>query len=99
MTFGALEGADVDPKQRLIIWTDGQRLSIEQSAERIHADNPHMPVDEIEMHVVGWLEHCAPEGYSDQDMQVLDRLIERWLKDYERASKNRKSRGKVRTLE
>jgi hypothetical protein len=36
---------------------------------------------------------CAPEGYSDHDMQVLDRLIERWLKDCERASKKRKKPG------
>jgi hypothetical protein len=85
MVFDALEDADVDPGQRKIVWADGQRLSIEQSAERVHASYPDMPLDLIERHVFGWLENCAPERYSEQEMEELDRLIQPWIDDYERA--------------
>jgi hypothetical protein len=37
LVFDALEHAAVDARQRKIVWADGKRLSIEQSAERIHA--------------------------------------------------------------
>ena len=37
--YAALENADVDARQRKIVWDDGQRLTIEQSAERIRAEN------------------------------------------------------------
>ena len=35
LVFATLENASVDAKRRKIIWADGERLSIEQSAERI----------------------------------------------------------------
>ena len=90
MVFDALADADVDPKRRKIVWGDGQRLSIKQSAKRVHASHPDMSLDQIESHVVGWLESCAPEHYSESQMEELDRLIEPWLDDYHRASQNRK---------
>ena len=67
--------------------TSGERLSIEQSAERIHAEHPGLPRDLIETHVLGWLESCAPESYSERQIEELDRLIEPWLDDYERTSR------------
>ena len=33
---------------------------------------------------VGWLENCAPESYSERQIEELDRLIEPWLDDYAR---------------
>ena len=61
LVFDALEHAGVDAKRRKIVWDDGKRLSIEQSVERIHAAHPDVPRDQIESHVCGWLESCAPE--------------------------------------
>ena len=87
LVFDALENAGVDARQRKIVWADGKRLSIEQSAERIHADHPDIPRDLIEIHVLGWLENCAPESYSERQLEELDRLIEPWLDDYERTSR------------
>jgi hypothetical protein len=78
--------ADVDPRRRKIVWDDGKRLSIEQSAERIHAERPDVPCDLIETPVVGWLEGFAPESYSERQLEELDRLTEQWLDDYERKS-------------
>jgi hypothetical protein len=87
LVFGALEHAGVDARQRKIVWADGKRLSIEQSTDRIHAGHPGVPRHRIETHVLGWLENCAPESYSERQLEELDRLIGPWLRDYERTSR------------
>jgi hypothetical protein len=51
---------------------------------RIHAEHPDMPRNVIDAHVFGWLENCAPESYSEHQMEKFDRLMEPWLRDYER---------------
>ena len=86
VVFDALKNADVDPRRREIVWDDGQRLSIEQSAERIHAWHWDTRYDQIEIHVVGWLESFAPESYSERQLEELDRLTDPWLDDYQRKS-------------
>ena len=86
LVFDALEHAGVDARQRKIAWSDGTPLSIEQSAERIQAEHPGVARDLIETHVVGWLESCVPESYSERQLEELDRLIEPWLDEYERRS-------------
>src|ERR1700731_3543600 len=83
LVFDALEHAGVDARQRKIVWADGKRLSIEQSAKRIHAGHPDLACDVIETHVLGWLESCTPEACSERQLEELDRLIEPWLDDYE----------------
>src|SRR5271166_973704 len=84
LVFGALDHVDVDASQRKIVWTDGKRLSIEEAAERLHAEHPDIPSVLIETHVFGWLESCAPESYTDEQMEEFDQLMESWLEDYER---------------
>jgi hypothetical protein len=98
LSLGALETvssllgkADVDAKRRKIIWKDGQRLSITQSAERIHADHPDLPLDLIESKVVSWLEmEFAPETYSQDQLDELDQLTEKWVDAHERKLAKRK---------
>jgi len=87
LVFDALGDAEVDARQRKIVWADRKRLSIEQSAERIRAEHPGVPRDLIETHVVGWLESCVPESCSERQLEELDRLIEPWLDEYERKSR------------
>src|ERR1700688_4788845 len=87
LVFDALEHAGVDARQHKIVWADGKRLSIEQSAECIHAGHPDVACDLIETHVLGWLESGTPEAYSERQLEDLDRLIEPWLDDYERTSR------------
>jgi hypothetical protein len=87
LVFGALEHAGADARQRKIVWADGKRLSIEQSTDRIHRGHPGVPRHLIETHVLGWLENCAPESYSERQLEELDRLIGPWLDDYARTSR------------
>ena len=77
--------ADVDAKNRKIIWEDGKKLSIAESVQRIHADCPDFPLEMIESHLIGWLEvEFAPPNYSEKQLDELDRLIEKWIDAHER---------------
>jgi hypothetical protein len=92
-----LERADVDAKNRQIIWEDGQRLSISASAQRVHAEYPDFPMDLIEAHVIGWLEmEFAPPTYTPEQLDELDQLTEAWVKDHERQAEAGKKRRRTR---
>ena len=81
----ALENASVDPLEQKILWADGSRLSVEDTARRIHAQSG-MPLDTIESHVVGWLEMIyEPHGLNEHQMEEFERLIEQWITPYEEA--------------
>ena len=81
----ALEEASVDPHERKIIWADGSRLSIEDTARRIHSESG-MSLDKIQSHVVGWLEMTyEPRGLTEQQMEEFELLIERWITPYDEA--------------
>lgn len=80
LVFDTLENASVDAKRRKILWADGKRLSIEQSAERIHAEYPDTPRDIIEISVCSWFEHRASEPDSEDQINELDRLFGPWMR-------------------
>lgn len=92
-----LEQADVDAKHRKIIGEDGQRLSISESAQRIHADYPQFLLELLETQVIGWLEmEFAPPTYSQKQLDELDRLTEKWIDDHERQAEAARTRGRTR---
>jgi hypothetical protein len=83
--FPVLEELEVDAKGRKIIWVDGTRLSIDETLQRIHADHPQFPIEQIEDRLVSWLEMgYAPEHYSQQQLEELDHLTEQWIEDHYR---------------
>jgi hypothetical protein len=91
-----LEKADVDARNRQIIWDDGKRRSITESAQHIHADYPDLPLELIESKVITWLEmDFAPETYTQEQLDKLDRLTEKWIKDHERQAKTGQKRGRT----
>ena len=80
-----LENADVDARRRKIVWQDGQRLSITQSVERIHADYPDYPIELIDTHLTAWLEmEFVPPNCSQEQLDELDHLTETWIDAHER---------------
>jgi hypothetical protein len=92
-----LERADVDAKNRQIIWEDGRRLSISASAKRVHAEYPDFPMDLIEAHVISSLEgEFAPPTYTPEQLDELDRLTEAWVQDHERKAEAAKKRSRTR---
>lgn len=77
-----LETLHVDAKKRKIIWPDGTRLDLDESVQKIHTDYPDFPRQIIESRLISWLEmDYAPEGYSPEKLDELDRLTERWIDD------------------
>lgn len=83
-----LRGADVDARRRKIIWSDGERLSITQTAKRIQAILPDLALDLIESKVISWLEmEFVPEGYSPEQLDELDELTEKWIDAHELRAK------------
>src|SRR3972149_6060171 len=92
-----LEKADVDAKNREIIWEDGKRLSITESVQRVHADYPEFPLELIETHLISWLEmEFASPSYSEKQLDELDRLTEKWIEDHEREAEGGSKRGRTR---
>ena len=83
VTWQLLEKVDVDANKRKLIWEDGRRLSIDESVQRIHAQCLEYPVDMIESCLISWLEgEFAPESYSQEQLDELDQLTEKWVDDH-----------------
>ena len=81
--FDALKSTSVDPREQRIVWPDGARLSIEDTARRIHAESGGH-VEMVQAHVVHWLETgYEPEGLDDQQMEKFERLIGEWIDPYD----------------
>lgn len=81
--YNALDGASVDISEKKIIWSDGQRLTIEQSAERIHRET-NLCQDPIISHIIGWLQmEYMPEGLDDEQMEMFESRIDAWVEECE----------------
>jgi hypothetical protein len=95
--WDVLERADVDAKERQIIWDDGERLSITASAQRIRADHPDYPLSFIEEHVIEWLlGGFVPPTYTPEQFDELDRLTEAWAEDQKRQAKGPQKGSRTR---
>jgi len=80
----AFEGASVDASEKRIIWPDGQRLSIEQSVERIQ-ETSGLDKHAILSHIIGWLQmEYVPEGLDDKQMEMFESQINDWVEEYEK---------------
>jgi len=92
-----LKDVQLDAKQRQFIWSDADRLDIEQSAQRIHKQYPDYPREKIEEFLIDWIEmNYAPENYSQAQLDELDRLTERWVADHMRRAKIAKKGKRTR---
>lgn len=81
--FEALKGADLDVYEKKIIWMDGQKLTIDQSAEKIHQQTG-MNIEKIRSHIVGWLQmEYEPKDLDDKQMQLFESQIDAWVKHYQ----------------
>lgn len=80
----ALDGAKVNPSERIIIWPDGENMSLEQSVERI-MKNSGFDGQTILTHVIGWLQMgYVPEGLDEKQMEHFENQIECWTEEYEK---------------
>ena len=80
-------------RQRKFLWPDAKRLDLDQSVRRINQQYPDFPKDKIEEFLIYWIQELyVPEGYSESQMDELERLTEQWAKDHERQSTKRRTR-------
>jgi len=78
-----LEEAEVDVKEQKIIWTDGQRLTIEESVRRIQKAC-NLKRAYILSHLIGWLQMSyEPQGLDEIQMELFEEEMDEWLHDYE----------------
>jgi hypothetical protein len=83
----ALDGATVDLKERKIIWKDGQRLTIDESASKIKKDND-AGIDSIKNRIISWLEmDYVPEGLTEKESKTFEKRIDDWIRDYYKSGK------------
>ncbi|MCP4695631.1 MAG: hypothetical protein GY862_02110 [Gammaproteobacteria bacterium] len=76
----AFEGADIDLPARKIIWRDGKRLTIEQSAQKISMQTG-VDIVAITPHIIGWLTmEFVPKGLNQEQMDSFEDQMDKWLK-------------------
>ena len=88
VTWEMMELTTVDAKNQQILWEEGQRLGITQSAERIYETiepGQGVTIEHIEREVIGWLEmEYEPENNSPADIKKYERAVSRWIKNDKR---------------
>ena len=81
--FEALKEADLDVAERRIVWADGQKLTIDQSVDKIQKQIG-MNIEAIRSHIVGWLQmEYEPKGLDDKQMELFESQIDAWVEEYE----------------
>ena len=77
-----LKDVGLDAGERQFLWPDDGRLDFDQSVRRINQQYPEFPKDKIKEFLIHWIQALyVPEGYSESQMNKLERLTERWAKD------------------
>ena len=94
--WNLLEHAQLDAKQRKLIWPDAERLDLEQSIQRVQTKYPDFPRDEVEEFLLNWVDSYDPENYSQAQLDELDSLTERWVADHLRMAKASKKQKRTR---
>jgi len=77
-----MQDVGLDAVQRKFLWPQAGPLDLDQSARRINQEYPNFPQDSIKEFLIYWIQQgYQPEGYSDSQMDELERLTERWAED------------------
>jgi hypothetical protein len=80
--FEALKEANLDIVGRRIVWADGQKLTIDQSVNKIYKQTG-MNIEAIRSHIIGWLElDYEPKGLDDEQMERFESQIDAWIDEY-----------------
>jgi hypothetical protein len=80
----ALEGVEIDGKERGIVWPDGKRLTIDQAVKRIQ-NKTSSDLHVIESSVICWLEmRFEPSGLDERQMEDFKVQINQWIEDHKR---------------
>jgi len=85
-----MDDVQVDVKQRKFVWPDAGALNLRQCIEHIQKQCPDFSVEEIEGHLLYWIESGynpedhSPEPLAQEQLDELERLSLRWVADHTR---------------
>jgi hypothetical protein len=91
----ALEGADVDTDDRRIIWKDGVRLTVDETANRIKKQS-NVDIEHIKRGILTWLEmEFVPADMNQKQMEIFEEKITNWIKVHDKERINPKDIGGI----
>ena len=77
-----LDEIDVDIDGRVFIWPDGSKLTMLESAKRIH-DMTGIAYSHINSNMISWLEICyVPDGLDKDQMEIFEKKTDEWIDDF-----------------
>ena len=79
---GPLMDVGLDARQRKFLWPNVGPLDLDQSVRHINQQHPDFPQESIKEFLIYWIQQgYEPKGYSDAQMDELERLTEQWAKE------------------
>jgi ABC-type Fe3+ transport system substrate-binding protein len=84
-----MQNVELDARERRFVWSEDERLSVDQSVRHIRKQRPDFAADEIRRFLISWIENYAPEDYTDEQFEELDRLADAWVDELRQASGRR----------
>jgi hypothetical protein len=79
--WALLGDVQLDAAQRKLVWPDAKRLSFDESVQRICKQHADFEREDVRDFLLSWLENYAPDGYTAEQMDELDRLANAWAED------------------
>jgi len=78
----ALKEAYINTDERLIIWPNGEKLTVEQSAEKIKGEND-LDIEVVKDSIMAWVEMDAqPEKENRKQEEIFVEEIQNWVNEY-----------------
>ena len=78
----AFKEAYINTDEWLIIWPNGERLTVDQSAEKIKGEND-LDNEVVKDCIMAWVEMDAqPENKNKKQEEIFVEEIQNWVKDY-----------------
>ena len=79
---GLLMDVGLNARQRKFLWPMLGPLDLDQSVRHINQQYPDFPEESIKEFLIYWIQNdYQPKGYSDAQMDQLERLTARWAND------------------
>jgi len=79
---GLLTDVGLDARQRKFLWPKIGPLDLDQSVRHINQQYPDFPKESIKEFLIYWIQNdYEPKGYSDAQIDQLERLTAQWAND------------------
>ena len=78
----ALKAASINTDERLIIWPNGERLTVDQSAKKMKGEND-LDNEMVKDCIMAWVEMDAqPEDKNKKQEEIFIKEIQNWVNEY-----------------